>query len=113
MGVTEIPCKKTGIAEAVQQAMDELREKGCNPYYIYGNTRGEGREWVPMEAYREVYQEICCQEKEQGIHFDYIFLASSTNATQSGLLCRKSGNRMMTGILWVFLFPEMRSEESR
>lgn len=86
MGVTEIPCKKTEIADAVQKAVDELREKGCKPYYIYGNTRGEGREWVPMEAYREVYQEICCQERKKGIHFDYIFLASSTNATQSGLL---------------------------
>ena len=46
MGVTEIPCKKTEIADAVQKAVDELREKGCKPYYIYGNTRGEGREWV-------------------------------------------------------------------
>ena len=44
MGVTEIPCKKTEIADAVQKAVDELREKGCKPYYIYGNTRGEGDE---------------------------------------------------------------------
>ena len=27
MGVTEIPCKKTEIADAVQKAVDELREK--------------------------------------------------------------------------------------
>ena len=74
------------VEKMLQKAVDELREKGCKPYYIYGNTRGEGREWVPMEAYREVYQEICCQERKMGIHFDYIFLASSTNATQSGLL---------------------------
>ena len=101
MGVTEIPCKKTEIADAVQKAVDELREKGCKPYYIYGNTRGEGREWVPMEAYREVYQEICCQERKMGIHFDYIFLASSTNATQSGLLAgslEESDERNIVGI---------------
>lgn len=86
MGVREIPCGKTEIAHAVQQAMDELTEKGYRPYYIYGNTKGQGREWVPVEAYAEAYEEICRQEEEKGIHFDYIFLASSTNATQAGLL---------------------------
>lgn len=86
MGVREIPCGKTEIAHAVQQAMDELTEKGYRPYYIYGNTKGQGREWVPVEAYAEEYEEICRQEEEKGIHFDYIFLASSTNATQAGLL---------------------------
>lgn len=86
MGVREITCGKTGIADAVQQAVDELTEKGYRPYYIYGNTKGQGREWVPVEAYAEEYEEICRQEEEKGIHFDYIFLASSTNATQAGLL---------------------------
>ena len=86
MGATEIACGKAGIADAVQQAMDELTEKGYRPYYIYGNTRGEGREWVPMAAYEEAYREILYFEKRRGIYFDYIFLASSTNATQSGLL---------------------------
>ncbi len=86
MGATEIACGKAGIADAVQQAMDELTEKGYRPYYIYGNTGGEGREWVPMAAYEEAYREITDFEKRRGIRFDYIFLASSTNATQSGLL---------------------------
>lgn len=101
MRVTEVPCRKNGIAKAVQQAMDELKEKGYKPYYIYGNTKGEGREWVPMQAYEEVYEEICRQEKEKGIHFDYIFLASSTNATQSGLLAGKlkdKDDRKIVGI---------------
>lgn len=86
MGVTEIPCGKAGIAAAVEQAMAELKEKGYRPYYIYGNSRGQGREWIPMQAYEVVYDEICAYEKKQGLFFDYIFLASSTNATQSGLL---------------------------
>lgn len=101
MGVTEIPCGKADIAEAVQRAMDELREKGCRPYYIYGNTKGEGREWVPMEAYEEAYEEICEYENQKGVQFDYLFLASSTNATQSGLLAgsMKSGDdRKIVGI---------------
>lgn len=101
MGVREIPCGKTGIAHAVQQAMDELTEKGYRPYYIYGNTKGQGREWVPVEAYAEAYEEICRQEEEKGVHFDYIFLASSTNATQAGLLAgslKAGDNRKIIGI---------------
>ena len=43
MGVVEIPCGKSGIAMAVEQAMKELYEKGYKPYYIYGNSRGQGR----------------------------------------------------------------------
>lgn len=101
MGVTEIPCKKTEIASAVRRAMEELREKGYRPYYIYGNPRGEGREHIPMKAYEEAYGEICRYEKEQGVFFDYLFLASSTNATQSGLLAGslKAGDgRKIVGI---------------
>lgn len=100
-GVTEIPCGKAGIAEAVERAMRELEEKGYRPYYIYGNSRGEGREWVPMRAYEAAYDEICCYEEQHSVHFDYIFLASSTNATQSGLLAgslRQNDGRKIVGI---------------
>lgn len=86
MGVHEISCTKQGIAQAVRKAMDVLYEQGYKPYYIYGNERGEGNEWVPMDAYIEAFREIHSWEKKSDIHFDYIFLASSTNATQSGLL---------------------------
>lgn len=101
MGVTEIPCEKSGIAAAVERAMAELREKGYKPYYIYGNSRGQGREWVPMRSYEAAYDEICCYENQHSIHFDYIFLASSTNATQSGLLAgslRQKDGRNIIGI---------------
>lgn len=89
MGVHEIRCGKQTIADAVRTAMDELTEQGYRPYYIYGNEKGEGNEHTPMRAYEKTYQEIRRWEKEQGILFDYIFLASSTNATQSGLLAGK------------------------
>lgn len=86
MGVHEIRCGKQGIADAVQTAMDELTEKGYRPYYIYGNKKGEGNEHIPVQAYEKAYDELYNWEKENQIFFDYIFLASSTNATQSGLL---------------------------
>lgn len=101
MGVKEIRCGKQGIAGAVTLAMEELEEKGYRPYYIYGNARGEGNEWVPMQAYAEAYEEICSWEEETKEHFDYIFLASSTNATQSGLLAGsilKEDRRKIVGI---------------
>lgn len=99
LGVREVRCGKSGIAQAVQKAMDELTERGYRPYYIYGNIYGQGREYVPMQAYVEAYEEVCRYEEEQGMFFDYIFLASSTNATQSGLLAgslsRKDARRIV------------------
>lgn len=86
MGVHEIRCKKQTIAEAVQSAIDELTEKGYRPYYIYGNAKGEGNEHIPMQAYEKAYEELLSWQRENQTFFDYIFLASSTNATQSGLL---------------------------
>ncbi|NCB92985.1 MAG: pyridoxal-phosphate dependent enzyme [Clostridia bacterium] len=88
-GVVAVSCHKGNIAEAVSYAMDTLRQMGHNPYYIYGDIYGEGNETVPMEAYVQTYQEIRLQEKKLRHQFDYIFLASSTNATQSGLLAGK------------------------
>lgn len=101
MGVKEIRCTKKTIAEAVELAMVELKEQGFRPYYIYGNSKGEGNECVPMEAYLEAYEEIQQYERREGIKFDYIFLASSTNATQSGLLAGsmlKQGEEKIVGI---------------
>ena len=85
-GVREYRCRKGEIAPLVQDALNDFREEGYNPYYIYGNIYGYGNVTVPMESYVAVYQEILQQERELACHFDYIFLASSTNTTQSGLL---------------------------
>lgn len=87
MGVQPYPCHKgPQIAETVEQAMADLYEQGFRPYYIYGDCRGRGNETVPMEAYVQAYKEIREYEKQYKMTFDYIFLASSTNATQSGLI---------------------------
>ena len=45
-----------------------------------------------MKAYEEAYEEILSWEKNSGVKLDYIFLASSTNATQSGLMAGKIKN---------------------
>lgn len=86
MNVKEYQCHKGEIAPCVARARRELLEQGYHPYYIYGDDTGSGNESVPMEAYAAVYQEIQRQEKALNTHFDMVFLASSTNTTQSGLL---------------------------
>lgn len=95
MGTVAFPCTKSSIAQTVEEAMDALRELGYRPYYIYGDPYGRGNEPVPMEAYVRVYDEILRQQEMLGVTFDYLFLAASTNATQSGLtaahLIRKEG----------------------
>ena len=101
LGVREYSCEKTQVCETVTRAIEDFKKEGYNPYYIYGNTKGEGNELVPVSSYTKVYDEITAFEKENNISFDYIFLATGTAATYSGLLaraCEKSHNRNIGGI---------------
>ena len=79
-------CSKSNVSETVQSVIDSCVADGFNPYYIYGDKFGNGFEAIPVRAYERVYQEICRQEQKMEINFDYIFLATGTGMTQSGLL---------------------------
>lgn len=85
-GVEVIRCAKNAIAPAVDEAFARLKERGYDPYYIYGNRLGEGNEGTAARAYADAYREILEDEKRLGVHFDYIFHASGTGSTQSGLI---------------------------
>lgn len=87
LNVKIIKCRKNQIAQTVEKTMNQLKEEGHKPYYIYGNKFGTGNEGVSASAYADAYQEILKFEKEQQISFDYIFHASGTGATQAGLTC--------------------------
>jgi D-cysteine desulfhydrase len=87
MGAQIIPCIKSNVAETVEKAIDDCRAQGFNPYYIYGDIYGKGNEKVAVQAYVEVYEEIKKYEIENELVFDYIFHASGTGMTQSGLIC--------------------------
>lgn len=76
-------CKKTNVKETVERVLQELRDKGLKPYYIYGDSTGKGNEHTPLQAYVKVYEEIKGQ-------FDYIYLATGTGMTQGGLLAGKA-----------------------
>lgn len=96
-----IPCQKDAVAKGVEELLLRLKKEGRNPYYIYGNKWGEGREGVPVQAYVDGYREILRQEKGLGISFDYIFTASGTGATQSGLIAGnllEGGGKKIIGI---------------
>lgn len=82
-----IYCSKQTVAQTVKKVFDRLVLEGKEPYYIYGNELGVGNEEVPVRAYTKVYGEILKQEKGMDKHFKYIFHASGTGMTQSGLIC--------------------------
>ncbi len=84
--VKEYRCEKKDIPAAVSQAMEDFRAEGRNPYYIHGDCYGRGNAAVPMISYAGVYYEILRQEEKTGVSFDCIFIASSSNISQSGLI---------------------------
>ncbi len=85
-GTEILYCAKNAIAPAVDEAFRRAKERGYVPYYIYGNRLGEGNEGVAARAYAKAYGEICREEARTGRTFDYIFHASGTGSTQSGLI---------------------------
>lgn len=86
MGIQSVPCGKTRVAETVERVLEQVRDNGFVPYYIYGNQYGKGNEAAVRQAYRRAYQEIAGWQEEQNIYFNQIFLASGTGMTQGGLL---------------------------
>lgn len=88
LNVIEYACDKTRVAETISKAITDFKQKGFDPYYIYGNSNGEGNELTPAVAYKAVYDEIIAYENKSKITFDHIFLATGTAATCSGLAIR-------------------------
>lgn len=100
-GVREYSCDKTCVSQTIKQAMDDFIQDGYNPYYIYGDIKGQGNELTPVMSYVPVYNEIKEFENTNRITFDCIFLATGTAATYSGLICstiKNGDNRNIIGI---------------
>lgn len=81
-----INCSKNNVSNTIEELIKRLKKLGRNPYYIYGDIYGKGNEVVPIYAYLEAYEEIRNYEKTNHVVFDYIFHASGTGTTQSGLI---------------------------
>lgn len=85
------------VHDTIENKLNELREKGFNPYFIPGGGHGN----IGTEAYVQCYEEIRKFEQKQHIFFDYIFLASGTGTTHAGLICGQimhKDNRKIVGI---------------
>ena len=79
--ITVVPVEK--VHDKIESLLESLRAEGKNPYFIPGGGHGN----IGTQAYANCYNEIREWEKENGIHFDYIFHASGTGTTQAGLVC--------------------------
>lgn len=93
--ITTVPVEQ--VHDTIENELQRLRNEGHKPYFIPGGGHGN----IGTEAYVQCYEEIKAQEKEQGIHFDYIFFASGTGTTHAGLVCGQllnSDNREVVGI---------------
>ena len=77
-------CRKNEVANLIQCVKKKLQEKNKKVYYIYDKEN----EKVAFNAYIEAYKEIKKYEKNNNIFFDYIFFASGTSMTQTGLILR-------------------------
>ena len=85
--ITVVPVTKVSVT--IENKLKELKEKGLKPYFIGGGGHGN----LGTKAYADCYNEILQYEKENDIHFDYIFFASGTGTTQAGLVCGQLMNK--------------------
>lgn len=77
------------VHDTIEKQLDELRQIGKKPYFIPGGGHGN----LGTQAYIDCYNEIKKYEKDININFDYIFFASGTGTTQSGLICGQFINK--------------------
>jgi D-cysteine desulfhydrase len=96
-GASVTQCPVSQVSITIERKLDELIQKGFNPYFIPGGGHGD----LGTQAYVKAYEEILDFEKASGLHFDYIFHTSGTGTTQAGLVCGKElngDNREIVGI---------------
>lgn len=71
------------VHDTIESTLDKLTKSGEKPYFIPGGGHGV----LGTSAYVDCYWEIKKYEKENRVFFDYIFFASGTGTTHSGLVC--------------------------
>lgn len=79
--VTVVPVSQ--VHDTIERKLQELKSYGALPYFIEGGGHGN----IGTESYVRCYEEICRQEEELKVRFNYIFFASGTGTTQAGLVC--------------------------
>lgn len=108
-----IICNKNNVADTIQNLMNNLIKNGYNPYYINGDKYGKGNEKTPVIAYRKVIDEIKNQAAKSRLHFDYIFLASGTGMTQSGLIAGIIENNLDSKVVGISIARKKENQLSK
>src|SRR5699024_6668337 len=85
------------VSTTIDRIMEDLKNKGYNPYFIPGGGHGN----IGTYAYIKAYEEIERQKKQLNINFDYIFLASGTGTTQAGLIVGQKFNENSEKIIGI------------
>ena len=85
------------VHDTIERKKRELIVQGKKPYVIEGGGHGN----IGTKAYVQCYQEIEKQQRELGVLFDYVFLASGTGTTQAGLVCGKILSKGMQQIVGI------------
>ena len=96
-GASVIKVPVSEVHDTIESNLLKLKEQGHKPYFIAGGGHGN----IGTLSYIQCYDEILSYEKEQGLHFDLIFLACGTGTTQAGLICgqiMKGDDRQIIGI---------------
>ena len=86
-GAKIVPCEKgPGVAAVVEKVMNDISAAGGRPYYVFGNSKGEGNERILASPYEEVAVQISAWEQREGISFDRVAVAVGTGSTYAGFL---------------------------
>ncbi|MDD5833224.1 MAG: pyridoxal-phosphate dependent enzyme [Clostridiales bacterium] len=100
-GAEIVYCTRDNVRESVEEVVLRSKAKGERPYYIYGDSTGQGNEAVLMRASFNEYREITAYEREAGEDFDHIVLTVGTGMTAGGLcaaILLSGGKERITGI---------------
>lgn len=85
------------VHDTIENKLSELRNSGKKPYFIAGGGHGN----LGTQAYVDCYNEIIKYEADNHIKFDYIFFASGTGTTHSGLVCGQLINKDKRNIVGI------------
>lgn len=85
------------IGPTMDSAVKDYREKGMNPYYIYGG----GHTLEGGKAYIDAVEELKIYGERENWIPDYIFLASGTGSTQGGILAGLNRSHWSTKVVGI------------
>lgn len=85
------------ISQAMDDAIEEYKTQGFNPYYIYGG----GHTMEGGLAYIDAVNSLKLSLEKMNENIEYIFLASGTGSTQAGILAGLDKEKMNVEVIGI------------